>query len=81
MMVAGRIASRTQHRSFQFRLRTLFWLTALAAVLCVVGPALAQPLDEFWSVAVAVILASVASLLGLVTAAMLAAWATKTITR
>jgi hypothetical protein len=67
--------------AFQFRLRALFWVTALAAVLCVVGPPLAQPLDEFWSVAVAVIIASVASLVALVTAAMLAAWVTKTITR
>lgn len=25
-------------RPFQFRLRTIFWLTAVAAVLCLVGP-------------------------------------------
>ncbi|MEX2559768.1 MAG: hypothetical protein WD403_07625 [Pirellulales bacterium] len=67
-------------RPFQFRLRALFWLTALAGVLCAVGPALAQPLDEFWSVAVAVVVASVASSVALVVSAMLAAWATKAIT-
>ncbi|MEX0714596.1 MAG: hypothetical protein WD278_19825 [Pirellulales bacterium] len=33
-------------RPFQFRLRTLFWLTALAAVLCVVGPAVATMYRE-----------------------------------
>jgi hypothetical protein len=29
-------------RPFQFRLRTVFWLTALAAVLCIAGPPLIE---------------------------------------